>query len=116
MYAVKEFADKNLENNDKWPDWHAAAGLNKDGAFVIDTTGMCQYAAVKLEGLPSAPYEWPKKGTKHTSALAAAYALRTNIHAVVVSSQDGAVHGLIWPQGGDQEVVVFGVDPAIERF
>lgn len=102
MQAVRDFADHNQQVEDKWPEGHEAAGLNKDGAFLVDLDGMCLLAAVKITGLPAdAPFVWEGTGTKHSSALLSAWSLRHTAHVVVVGSEARRVHGIIWPDAAN---------------
>lgn len=97
--ASKEFVDALVEfsehsDSDRWPDGHEAAGLPKDGFIVVDSSGECLMAAVKIEGLPAAELAWAKHGMRHQTALALMELLRFRPAAVLVRSDGGGLHGL----------------------
>lgn len=86
-------------DTDRWPEGHAAYGLPKDGYMLVSPAGYCIKCATKIVGLPMAPYAWEGVGTRHSSALAACWALRLHPSCVLVRSDSGKVHGLVFKRG-----------------
>jgi len=105
--AFLEFA--TFTDSGRWPMSHpdvTARDQPKDGAIVLSSSGSVKKAAANLVGLPKAPYSWPQRGMRHTSALQAASVLD---HCVVVVKSDGAdLHVLLSRPGG---VDAFLVEP-----
>jgi hypothetical protein len=92
---VGDFLDHSLQENDRWPPGHEAAGLPKDGFTILGIDGYRKIAAAKIVGLPVAPFKWDGVGSRHTMALALAWALRFGTSLVVVRSESGKVHALL---------------------
>merc|ERR1712190_269146 len=62
-------------STDKWPVSYAdpeAHGLPKDGGMLLLPSGMVWRCAVKLLGIPLAPFLWPRHGTRHEAAMGVA--------------------------------------------
>lgn len=91
---LHDFAEHTA--NDRWPGGHDAEGLPKDGYNLYDMSGLCCLAAVRLEGLGAAPYQWPNVGMRHTTALQLCWALALDGSSVVVvvRSDSGSFHVL----------------------
>merc|ERR1712003_328408 len=97
--AVEQFSQHT--SNDRWPIEHEAAGLPKDGfAALLDTSGYRLRCAVRLTGLPTPPFRWDGVGTRHVAALSLSWCLRNVPAVVVVRSDSGKVHGLLWSVDG----------------
>merc|ERR1712046_84296 len=67
----------------------------KDGFTIIGTSGKRKVAAARILGLPPAPFRWDGVGTRHTAALALAWALRGTTSCVAVRSESGKVHVMV---------------------
>jgi len=88
-------------DDDCWPPSHAdknAVGLPKDGAWLMSPSGHCAKCAAKVMGLPLSPCFWPRKGTRHETAMQVVACLDRAI--VMVRSDSGPVHCLVSSKGG----------------
>mmetsp|Transcript_65642 Transcript_65642/g.182631 ORF Transcript_65642/g.182631 Transcript_65642/m.182631 type:complete len:556 (+) Transcript_65642:83-1750(+) len=81
-------------SNDLWPKDHPdleARNQPKDGAFVVDFSGMRLKCAAKLGGMKP-PGRWAGVGTKHDAAQSTAW--HCDGAVVLVKSDSGKIHGL----------------------
>jgi len=83
-------------DDDCWPKDYPdqrARGLPKDGAILLENTGMPAKCATKLVGLPQGPCQWPGHGTRHESALALASHMTHGV--ILIHSSSGNFHCLL---------------------
>merc|ERR1712187_1039763 len=107
MEAMQEFSEHTAD--DRWPADHDARGLPKDGvAALIDVSGHCLKAAVRLAGLPTPTYRWDSVGTRHMACLSVSCCLRQYPSAVVVRSDSGRVHCLLSRSAGGPLILASG--------
>merc|ERR1711866_351 len=103
--------------DDRWPANHNASGLPKDGvAALIDVSGHCIKAAVRLTGLPTPPFRWDGVGTRHMACLSVSWCLREYPSAVVVRSDSGRLHCLLSWAGADPLILASGPNVRIKEF
>merc|ERR1712187_229325 len=108
MEVMQEFSEHTAD--DRWPAHHEARGLPKDGvAALVDVSGHCLKAAVRLTGLPTPTYRWDGVGTRHIACLSASCCLREYPSAVVVRSDSGRLHCLLSRSAGCPLILASGL-------